>query len=53
MFSQMEDRVKEPSDKLQEKPENLHTCNSITTSTTLSTGRGINVTTTPVVADEG
>ena len=47
-----EDLAKEPNHKVQEKAENLHTCNSITTSTTLSTGPGINVT-TPAVVDEG
>ncbi|KAK3793487.1 hypothetical protein RRG08_000689 [Elysia crispata] len=40
------DRVKEPNHKLQEKPENLHSCNSAITST------HINVI-TPAVADEG
>ena len=39
----MEDRVKELNHKLQEKPENLHSCNSTTTSMTLSTGLGTSV----------
>ncbi|KAK3769113.1 hypothetical protein RRG08_051573 [Elysia crispata] len=49
---EMEHRVKEPNQKLKEKPENLLTCNSTITSTTLSTGQGTNTTTTPAVADE-
>ena len=41
IFFQMEDRVKESNYMLQEKSENVHTCNSTTTSMTASTTTGI------------
>ncbi|KAK3759814.1 hypothetical protein RRG08_041767, partial [Elysia crispata] len=41
IVQEMEDRVKESNYMLQEKSENVHTCNSTTTSMTASTTTGI------------
>ena len=41
IFFQMEDQVKESNYMLQEKSENVHTCNSAITSMTASTTTGI------------